>query len=751
VVISPLVFFTDVTRNPYIIQNIIFRTLTFVSLSLIFFSRKNGLFFAKTYIDRPLAVYGAVLFLSMIVSLVYYFEFRAAYFVFWGKRMLFFAFNCAAVFYISFLMAKNAFYRKVLIYSLLLTAAISSLYAILQYTGNEFIWPQNLHHYGTRSVSTFGNPNFLASFLLIVLMLNLWLFVKSEKMRDAIIFLALFALNFFTLLITQTRSSWGGFGVAFIVFAFFALKRIKFWKIASVFVLLVFIAVIFPKLAYNKDHPTVLDRIVRTFHFSDKGEAASVNQRLLIWECALRMFRQSPVFGHGWGSFELRYPVEQGIVLKNKAKFRGLRTHANNSHNEILEELSQIGIVGFAAFVFLWLTFFVKAARVFFKTRSFLLLGCIAGIIGFFAGNMLNVTLHFPMPALAFWAAVGIAVSESSAGPPGVFRKVGFLLPLKIAAAMIFIILVKGQIDYFKGEVHYFRGFGLSRRGNIEKAAVECKKSWQSYRWNVDNNYELGNCYMRQKMREKAIWAYREALKANPGYDEIYFNLAIAYQNAGNLEEAEKNFIRACEINPVSFEYFLSLGNFYLKNKKDFEAAEKYYGGALGLQPDSADVLNNMGYLAMLANDTEKSFTLYKKALKSNPSYELARRNIVSILKKMNIPVAKWHKSAAEFVNGRRYEKAIPLYEKILEYNPGDVQALFYLGNCFTSLERFYEAVGIYERLVRYFPAEKNFPLNLARIYLLKGEREKARLLAEATAKRFPESRDAAELLNKFK
>ncbi|MFH1353625.1 MAG: tetratricopeptide repeat protein [bacterium] len=743
-------FFTSVTRNPYIIQNIIFRTLTFISLSLIFFSRKNGIFFAKTYLDRPLAIYGAVIFLSMLVPLVYYFDFRTAYFVFWGKRMMFFAFNCAAVFYISFLMSKNAFYRKVLIYSLLLTAAISSLYAILQYTGHEFIWPQNLHHYGTRSVSTFGNPNFLASFMIVILMLNLWLFLSAEKTYGAIISLILLAINFFALLITQTRSSWGGFGVAFIIFAVFALKKVNVRKIASVAALLIFITFIFPKLAYYKDHPTVLDRIIRTFHLSDVGEAASVNQRFLIWECALRMFRRSPVFGHGWGSFEIRYPVEQGIVLKNKAKFRGLRTHANNSHNEILEELSQIGIIGFAAFVFLWLTFFIKAIKAFFKTRSFLLLGCIAGIAGFFAGDMLNVTLHFPMPALAFWAAVGIGASESSAGPPGVFRRAGFLLPLKIAAALVFIVLVKGQIDYFKGEMYYFRGFGLSRQGNIEKAAAECKKSWQSYRWNVDNNYELGNCYMRQKMLHKAIWAYKEALKANPGYDEIYFNLAIAYQNAEVMEEAEKNFIRACEINPVSFEYFLSLGNFYLKNKKDFAKAEKYYGGALALNPDSADVLNNMGYLAMLANDSEKSFALYKRALEANPSYELARRNIVSILEKMNIPADKWHRQAAEFVNGSHYEKAIPLYEKILEYNPGDVQALFYLGNCCTSLKRFDDAVGIYERLVRYFPGEKNFPLNLARIYLLKGEKEKARRLAEETAKRFPESRDAAELLEKF-
>jgi len=735
VIISPLIFFTDVTRNPYIIQNIVFRTLTFISLALIFFSRKNGIFFARTYLDKPLAVYGVVIFLSIIVSLVYYFDLRAAYFIFWGKRMMFFVFNCAAVFYISFLMSKSAFYRKVLIYSLLLTAAVSSFYAIMQYTGHEFIWPPDLHHYGSRSVSTFGNPNFLASFLLVILMLNLWLFLSSEKIQGTIIFLALFAVNFFTLLITQTRSSWGGFGVAFVIFTVFALKKANVRKIASVVFLLVLIAVVFPRLAYYKDQPTVMSRIIKTFHLSDPAESGSINQRLLIWECALRMFRRSPVFGHGWGSFELMYPAEQGIVLKNKEKFRSLRTHANNSHNEILEELSQTGIIGLAAFIFLWLTFFIKVTKAFFKTRSFLLLSCIAVIVGFFAGNMLNVTLNFPMPALAFWVVVGIAVSESSTGKHDVFRKIKFLPGLKIAAVFIFILLLKGQVDYFKGEMHYFRGFGASRRGQIAQATDECKKSWQYYRWNVDNNYELGNCYMRQKDTDKAIWAYKEALRANPGYDEIYFNLAIAYQNAGKMEEAEKNFIRACEINPVSFEYFLSLGNFYLKNKKDFAGAEKYYGQALALRPDSADVLNNMGYLAMLEGATQKSFEFYKRALLSNPSFELARRNIVSILKKMNIPVARWHRNATGFVNGRNYKKAAPLYEKIIEYNPGDMQALFYLGNCYTSLRRFDEAVDVYERLVKYFPGEKNFPLNLIRIYLLKGEKSKGHRLEKVSRK----------------
>ncbi|PIU19062.1 MAG: hypothetical protein COT16_00240, partial [Elusimicrobia bacterium CG08_land_8_20_14_0_20_44_26] len=238
VVISPLVFFTNVTRNPYIIQNIIFRSLVFVSMILIIFSKKDCVLRVRTFLDTPLFVYGILIFLSLFVSLVKYPLWRTSYFVFWGKRIIFFIFNAVAVFYISFLMAKNKRFKKVLIYSLILTATISSLYAIMQYTGHEFIWPQNLHHYGSRSVSTFGNPNFLSAFEIVVVMLSLWLFFTAENFRATAISVFFTAVNFFALLITQTRSSWGGFAVAFVIFTAFSFKKIGAKKILSSVILL---------------------------------------------------------------------------------------------------------------------------------------------------------------------------------------------------------------------------------------------------------------------------------------------------------------------------------------------------------------------------------------------------------------------------------------------------------------------------------------------------------------------------------
>ncbi|MBA3065104.1 tetratricopeptide repeat protein [bacterium] len=514
------------------------------------------------------------------------------------------------------------------------------------------------------------------------------------------------------------------------------------------------LAWVFPKLAYHRDHPTVWSRLsIESSGILKLRESASVSQRLLIWGASLRMFRQSPIFGHGWGSFEIRYPIEQGKIIAEKPEFGGLRTHANNSHNELLEQLSQLGIVGFSLFAFIWGVFFYRTAKSYFAGGSLLLLGCVSAVAGFMTDNILGVTLNFPMPVMAFWAAAGIAVAESSQGEYLAVRKVHMSAALKIVLAALTVFFIKKQADYFKGEMSYFSGFAASRRGNIKQAAEDCLKSWQYYAWNTDNNYELGNCYMRLGQYDKAVWAYKEALKANPGYDEIYYNLAIAYQSMGALDDAEKNYREAAAINPVSAEYFLALGNHYLRNEKtkDIKKAEEFYLRAFELKPDSADIANNLAYVYMVEKNINKSYELYKKALEINPAYETAKKNLQSILPQLGIPVEKWRAKALAAVERKDFAAAEPLFRKIQEANPGDTAAIFYLGNCLTSMNRYDDAAAIYEKLVKFYPEEKNFALNLAKIYYMKGDRIKAAEFLREIYPRFPEDKEIKKFIDSLR
>src|SRR6267142_165389 len=121
------------------------------------------------------------------------------------------------------------------------------------------------------------------------------------------------------------------------------------------------------------------------------------------------MVQDHPFLGKGWGSLELFYPYYQGPQLENKM-FASFRTHANNAHDEILENWAQIGTLGLGLMIFIWILFFRTglsiAARLPFPWKG-LEWGLLGGVAGMLVDNLLNVSVHFAVPAFIFWWWVG--------------------------------------------------------------------------------------------------------------------------------------------------------------------------------------------------------------------------------------------------------------------------------------------------------------------------------------------------------
>lgn len=93
----------------------------------------------------------------------------------------------------------------------------------------------------------------------------------------------------------------------------------------------------------------MLDRYIETFanltQNGSAGVASASNGRLILWNNAFQLFKQSPVFGIGWRQFS-----EQNNVLYMEG---------NNVHNDYLQWLCETGIVGFLLifipFFYLWI------------------------------------------------------------------------------------------------------------------------------------------------------------------------------------------------------------------------------------------------------------------------------------------------------------------------------------------------------------------------------------------------------------
>jgi len=688
--ICPLIFLTDTTRNPYVIQNVVFG----IGLSLILAiwviksNLKRQIILPRTYLDKPLFLFFLVALLSVAYSFYIHPRFKLAILSFGGRSLLLFLFlNCIAVFYITVYLLHDERNLKRLLYIAFAVGTLASLYALLQYGGIEPIWPMQLDPFGTRSVSTFGNPNFMASFLILILPVIAVLVVYEKAPIKKLFLGGLFGVNFFGLLVTRTRSAWLGLFVALIFVAFYLLvyqrsliSRNRKWLIFLVGIL--FLMMFYPvRVGGGKKVRMVKVALEKVKSVTDFKQMAYV-QRFLIWQAGHSMFKESPILGHGWGNFEIIYPFHQGKFLKIK-KYSPFRTHANNAHNEILEIVSGTGIVGLGICIWLFILFFKlgidsyrKLTGEYDKTVA---LGLLASILGMLIDNLLNVSLHFPMPALLFWIWMGLVVGICQRWKTPE-RKIPIKKILVYPLGIIIFGIVLFNLRYFRGETHYFKGFKYAKNNaTLGNAVRECELSYKIYPLNVDNNYELGNAYARLGEKEKAIWAYLKAIEANPGYDEIYSNLGIMYGQTERIPGAIEALSKSIEINPLSVPTRSYLAQVYI-GRKEWEKAANQYQEILELEPENEKAKANLSYV--------------QAQMGKKPP-------IPAPIQEINLLFEKGEK----YIKNKDWNKAEETYGKIVKLVPGNIKANLYLGNIYFSQGKIKEAINQYEKIIKLSPA----------------------------------------------
>ncbi|MFH0948790.1 MAG: O-antigen ligase family protein [Elusimicrobiota bacterium] len=663
IVVCPLIFFTNVTRNPYIIQG----TILYISLLLIFIlfairSIKTGkIIFYRTRLDLPILIFLGWTIFTFLHALFGSYEiavfgkipgFSTAAWSEGLRNNLYILINCVLAYYVAVNFIRDEKSIKKVLFLSFVVAFIASIYAVLQYFDMEPIWQQTVNPYGIkRCVSTFGNPVFLSSFLVIVIPLSIVLFISSKSNYSKFLYIFLTATMILALFVTMARSSWLGLGVSFIVIFFSFKEKIlvsRKWFLGLFLIIVLFMFV--PMRWQNETKPFgfyVIERATSILSLEKSGSAAY--QRFLIWLSAWDISKQNPVVGCGWGLFEMLFPFYQQRYLIHPNLT--LRTHANNAHNVLLENLSQTGIIGLG--IFLWLIFcIVKFGIHQIKNipatggQKTIAVGIFAGVIGMLVDNIVNVTLYFVIPGFFFWMNLGIlsglGTSEKKVFNHNIISKIFSVISISISILLIIVC-----VSIFYAEKNYFTGFKFAKSPStpIEQAIPYLEKAYKLRRLEVNNNYELANGYARMSARlrnaegaisradeyqKKTIRFYKEALAANPGYDEIYFNMATIYAQRKEFDIAEENYKRAIFINPFSIDAVMGLGNIYLFSEK-YEPARNLYRRAAFISTANKDIWNNLGYVNMKLNRVEEAKDCYEKALTIDPNFELAKKNLSNI------------------------------------------------------------------------------------------------------------------------
>jgi O-antigen ligase len=138
----------------------------------------------------------------------------------------------------------------------------------------------------------------------------------------------------------------------------------------------------------------------------------SSDMRFQINRDGLRMFLQRPILGWGLGCFPVAYP-----------QFRTFYTNffVNQAHDDYLQLLVEMGLLGFGTMIWYMVVLFRKASR---KIQNWtsevggaVTLACVLGVTGILVHSTVDFNLEIPANAALFYVFCVVAASEPMVQP----------------------------------------------------------------------------------------------------------------------------------------------------------------------------------------------------------------------------------------------------------------------------------------------------------------------------------------------
>ncbi len=337
----------------------------------------------RTLLDAPILIFMASQTLSTLISLDIRTSLFGYYSRFNGGLLSLFSYFILYYGYVANMEKDDVFLSLRVI---ILTTLLSSIYGILEHFGiDKNVWIQDVQN---RVFSTFGQPNWMAAWLVAVIPISLSLGLSSRttnkipntkyqisklNIQDLKTLLPyiLTAVFFITLLFTKSRSGVLGFTIASISFwgiSFGISYRNKtdlkkLIKQFAVYHLIFGILILVIGTPYSKN----LSELYSGFQNSrsaastpvvsnDKnqgpalevGGSSSAEIRKIVWRGALDIWKNYPLFGSGVETFAYSYyqfrPASHNLVSEWDFLY-------NKAHNEYLNFMATTGTVGIISYL----------------------------------------------------------------------------------------------------------------------------------------------------------------------------------------------------------------------------------------------------------------------------------------------------------------------------------------------------------------------------------------------------------------
>jgi serine/threonine protein kinase/Flp pilus assembly protein TadD len=129
----------------------------------------------------------------------------------------------------------------------------------------------------------------------------------------------------------------------------------------------------------------------------------------------------------------------------------------------------------------------------------------------------------------------------------------------------------------------------------------------------------LGRAYAAKGQYDDAEREFQRALQIDPVNAEALRRLARAYQNTNRTDLAERTYRKAIQLRPNDWRGYQSLGNYYFNNGNEVEAA-RWYQRVMDLTPGNYNAYNDLGASFLRLGDYTKAAALLNKSVELKPS-----------------------------------------------------------------------------------------------------------------------------------
>jgi tetratricopeptide (TPR) repeat protein len=259
-------------------------------------------------------------------------------------------------------------------------------------------------------------------------------------------------------------------------------------------------------------------------------------------------------------------------------------------------------------------------------------------------------------------------------------------------------------------------------QGNLDLAEREFRESVRLNPTDSAGNYNLGLVLLAKQKPAEAI---PYLARVEPPSVESRMNLIRAYLRAGRTAEglrAAKELSAKNKDNvPVHFTLGVLLGT-----EKQFRAAQAELEQANALQPQTFEILHNLGETYLRTGDYTKAEATLNRAIKMKPDSAETLYLLGQVYAEESKPVdaldqlVRAHKLAPENVDiifqlaqvsmsQNYYEDTIPLLENGLKLAPKRADLTAALGECYFIAGKVEKAIEVFGRLIELDPSARSY------------------------------------------